>query len=76
MHVTRAVAPSIWWGVIAWKMLLRGWMMRGRRKKSPRRRRRMTRLVPKYRRLGTKTEIKKCSSSVPVHVKCTLNKSF
>ena len=34
----------------------------------------MTRLVPKYKRLGTKTVMKICSSSVPVHVLCTLNK--
>ena len=74
LSVTRAMAPSTWWGVTAWKILLRGWMMRGRRKKSFSRRRRMTRLVPKYRRLGTKTEMNKCTISVPVHVLCTLNK--
>ena len=74
LSVTRAMAPSTWWGVTAWKMLLRGWMMRGRRKKTPGRRRLVKRLVPKYRRLGTKTEMNKCTISVPVHVLCTLNK--
>ena len=74
LSVTRAMTPSTWWGVTAWKILLRGWMMRGRRKKTPGRRRLVKRLVPKYRRLGTKTEMNKCTISVPVHVLCTLNK--
>ena len=30
LSVFRAMAPSIWWGVTAWKILLRGGMMRGR----------------------------------------------